>query len=49
MDKAIFVTGGTIGSGLAVAERFAKEGYNVVITSRNGRSRKRSEKHCGKI
>ena len=36
MDKAIFVTGGTIGSGLAVAERFAKEGYNVVITSRNG-------------
>ena len=36
MDKAIFVTGGTIGSGLAVAERFAKEGYNVVITSRSG-------------
>lgn len=36
MDKAVFVTGGTVGSGLAIAERFAKEGYNVVITSRSG-------------
>ena len=36
MDKAIFVTGGTVGSGLATAERFAKEGYSVVITSRSG-------------
>lgn len=36
MNKAVFVTGGTIGSGLACAERFAKEGYDVFITSRNG-------------
>lgn len=36
MNKAVFVTGGTVGSGLAIAERFAKEGYNVVITSRSG-------------
>lgn len=35
MNKAVFVTGGTIGSGLACAERFAKEGYDVFITSRN--------------
>ncbi len=35
MDRALFVTGGTVGSGLAVAERFAKEGYSVVITSRS--------------
>lgn len=34
MEKTLFVTGGTVGSGLAVAEKFAKEGYNVVITSR---------------
>lgn len=36
MERAVFVTGGTVGSGLAIAERFAKEGYNVVITSRSG-------------
>lgn len=36
MKKAVFVTGGTVGSGYAIAQRFAKEGYNVVITSRNG-------------
>ena len=36
MKKAVFVTGGTIGSGLACAERFAKEGYDVFLTSRDG-------------
>lgn len=36
MEKAVFVTWGTVGSGLAIAERFAKEGYNVAITSRSG-------------
>ena len=35
MNKAVFVTSGTVGSGLACAERFAKEGYDVFITSRN--------------
>lgn len=35
MNKAVFVTGGTVGSGLACAERFAKEGYDVFITSRS--------------
>lgn len=34
--KSVFVTGGTIGSGYATAERFAKEGYDVFITSRSG-------------
>lgn len=33
--RAVFVTGGTIGSGFATAERFAKEGYDVFITSRD--------------
>ncbi len=37
MNKAIFVTGGTVGSGLAIAKRFAKEEFNVVITSRDGK------------
>lgn len=35
MKKAVLVTGGTVGSGLACAERFAKEGYDVFITSRS--------------
>jgi NAD(P)-dependent dehydrogenase (short-subunit alcohol dehydrogenase family) len=35
MKKAMFVTGGTVGTGLAIAERFAKEGYDIFITSRN--------------
>ncbi len=34
MKKAVFVTGATVGSGYAIAERFAKEGYDVFITSR---------------
>ena len=36
MKKAVFITGGTVGTGYACAERFAKEGYDVFITSRNG-------------
>lgn len=46
MKRAVFVTGGTVGSGYAIAERFAKEGYNVVITSRSG---ERAEKAAGEI
>lgn len=46
MKKAVFVTGGTVGSGYAIAERFAKEGYNVVITSRSG---ERAEKAAKEI
>ena len=34
MNKAIFVTGGTTGTGFASAARFAREGYDVFITSR---------------
>ena len=36
MNKAMLITGGTIGSGFACAERFAKEGYDIFITSRDG-------------
>lgn len=35
MRKAMLVTGGTVGTGLATAERFAKEGYDIYITSRS--------------
>lgn len=35
MNKSIFVTGATNGTGFAIAERFAREGYDVFIGSRN--------------
>ena len=35
MKKAMLVTGGTVGSSLVTAERFAKEGYDIYITSRS--------------
>ena len=44
MKRAMFVTGGTVGTGLAIAERFAKEGYAVVITSRNGEKAEKAAK-----
>ena len=45
MKKAMFVTGGTVGTGLATAEKFAEAGYAVFITSRSGdRAREAAEK-----
>ena len=35
MNKSVLVTGATSGTGIAIAERFAKEGYDVFITSRD--------------
>ena len=34
MKKSVFVTGAHDGTGFAIAERFAKEGYDVFIGSR---------------
>ncbi len=34
MKRTMFVTGGTVGTGLAAAEKFAENGYAVIITSR---------------
>lgn len=36
MNKSVFITGATSGTGYAIACRFAKEGYSVFIGSRNG-------------
>lgn len=36
MQKAVFVTGAQSGTGYAIAERFAKEHWDVFITSRQG-------------
>ena len=46
MKKAVFVTGGTVGTGFACALRFAKEGYDVFITSRD---EMRAAEAAGKI
>ena len=35
MNRAVFITGAQTGTGFAIAERFAGEGWNVVITSRS--------------
>ncbi len=36
MKKTVVVTGATTSTGIAVAEKFASEGWDVVITSRDG-------------
>lgn len=37
MNKVVLITGGVRNSGLSIARRFAREGYNVCITSRKER------------
>ena len=38
MKKAVFVTGAASGTGYCIAETYAKNGYNVIITSRRSES-----------
>ena len=44
MNKAVFITGAHSGTGYGVAELFAKNGYDVFITSRRGNDAKKSAK-----
>lgn len=37
MKRAMLVTGGTEGTGYGIAERFAREGYHIFITSRDAK------------
>ena len=34
MKKAVLITGASNGTGFAIAEKFAKEGYSIFISSR---------------
>ena len=42
MKKAVFITGAQTGTGYGIAEKFAKEGYDVFITSRRGAEAERA-------
>ncbi|MGM9625357.1 MAG: SDR family NAD(P)-dependent oxidoreductase, partial [Eubacteriales bacterium] len=46
MNRAVFVTGAASGTGYAIASRYAGEGYDVFITSRDG---KRAEEAAASI
>ncbi len=46
MKKALFITGGTVGTGLATAEKYAENGYAVFLTSRDAG---RAENTAGQI
>ncbi len=35
MNKSVFITGGATGTGYGIAEKFAKEGFDVFVTSRD--------------
>lgn len=44
MNKAVFITGAQSGTGYGIAELFAKNGWNVFITSRRGSDAEESAK-----
>lgn len=46
MNRAVLITGGTVGTGFATAQRFAQEGYDVFVTSR---AAQRAEEAAAKI
>lgn len=46
MKRAVFVTGAANGTGFAIAGRFAKEGYDVYVTSR---SAERAQEAAGRL
>lgn len=42
MNKSVFITGAQSGTGYGIAKHFAKNGYDVFITSRRGEAARRS-------
>ncbi len=44
MKKAVFITGAQMGTGYGIAEHFAKNGWDVFITSRRGEEAEKSAK-----
>ena len=44
MEKSVFITGETVNTGLGIAEKFAKEGYNLFLGSRNAENAEKTAK-----
>lgn len=44
MNKTVLITGACINTGVAIVEKFAAEGYNIVFTGRNREKVKEAEK-----
>lgn len=44
MNKSVFITGAQSGTGYGIAEFFAKKGWDVFITSRNGKEAEKAAK-----
>ena len=44
MSKSVFITGAHCGTGYAIADFYAKQGWDVFITSRNGEAAEKSAK-----
>ena len=44
MNNAVFITGAQSGTGYGIAEHFAKQGWDVFITSRSGEKAEKSAK-----
>ena len=48
MEKSVFITGATVNTGLGIAEKFAKEGYNLFLGSRNAENAEKQQRNCQK-
>ena len=44
MNKAVFITGAHMGTGYAIAELFAKQGWDIFVTSRSGEKAEKAAK-----
>ena len=49
MNKIIMITGATAGFGRAIAVKFAKNGYNIIITGRRKERLEELEKELASI
>lgn len=44
INKSVFITGGTVNTGLGIAQKFAENGYNVFVSSRSQKKAEETSK-----